>query len=144
MATVVLIDDNELIRTALRALLRHLGYEVLGEARDGESGLALVRRLRPAIVCLDVQLPGIDGVDVLGTLRAEFADLVVLIVSGCIDRDTMARLIEAGADGVVVKPVSEARLELALGKAVGARVRRIACQTTDRSVSGRGPRADAE
>ncbi len=108
----------------LRALLRHVGYQVVGEARDGESGLALVQRLQPDIVCLDVQLPGINGVDVLRGLRALYPELVVVIVSGQIDRDTMAKVIEAGANGVVVKPVSEARLVSALEKAVEASARR--------------------
>lgn len=124
MATVIIIDDNEIVRMTLRAMLRHVGYQVVGEARDGESGLALVRRQQTDIVCLDVQLPGIDGVAVLRGLRADFPDLVVVIVSGQLDRDTVSQVIAAGADGVVVKPVSEARLISALQKAVEVRAKR--------------------
>jgi DNA-binding NarL/FixJ family response regulator len=59
--TVLIVDDHAAFRSAARALLEASGFEVVGDAVDGESALAAVRELRPAIVLLDVQLPDIDG-----------------------------------------------------------------------------------
>ena len=58
---MVIVDDHPGFRSSARALLEAAGFEVVGEAGDGASGLATVDRLRPRIVLLDIQLPDIDG-----------------------------------------------------------------------------------
>ena len=121
MHTVVIIEDNDVVRMTLRALLRHAGYQVVGEAGRGESGIELVRSRRPDVVCLDVQLPGMNGVHVLRELRTHWPTLPVVIVSGYTDRETVTELIECGADAVVVKPFTEARLVDAIRRAMNAR-----------------------
>ncbi|MFL5840032.1 MAG: response regulator transcription factor [Thermoleophilaceae bacterium] len=68
--TVLIVDDHGSFRTAARKLLEHHGYRVVGEACDGESALAAVRELRPDVVLLDVQMPGIDGFEVASRLNA--------------------------------------------------------------------------
>lgn len=123
MATVLIIEDNQIVRMTLSGLLRHAGYQVVGEARDGESGLELALQLRPDVLCLDIELPGMDGLAVLKTLRARNMSLPVVIVSGRSDRETVKQLIQAGADSMVVKPFSQARLIAAIEKAVVARAR---------------------
>ncbi|MGH2764282.1 MAG: response regulator [Thermoleophilaceae bacterium] len=71
MATSVLIvDDHPSFRASARMLLESEGYEVVGEAADGESALDAVRRLHPDLVLLDVQLPDIDGPEVAARLAA--------------------------------------------------------------------------
>jgi two-component system, chemotaxis family, chemotaxis protein CheY len=137
MLQVLIIEDNQVIRMTLRAMLRQAGYQVAGEARDGESGMQMVRQLRPDVVCLDIQLPGIDGVQVLRQLRDEFPALAVVIVSGYTDRDTVGRVVAAGADAVVVKPFSEARLVAAIDKASAARAAACA-QAPDSPCSAAG------
>jgi DNA-binding NarL/FixJ family response regulator len=62
--TSLIVDDHEGVRSAIRMLLTSAGFEVAGEAQDGESALEAVERLRPDAVLLDVQLPGIDGFEV--------------------------------------------------------------------------------
>ena len=80
--TVLIVDDHDGFRAGARALLEAEGFEVLGEAADGESAVEQARRLRPQVVLLDVQLPGIDGFAVAERLAAEpFAPAVVLISS---------------------------------------------------------------
>ena len=59
--TVLIVDDHEDFRRVARALLEADGFRVVGEAVDGESAIAEANRLRPRLVLLDVQLPGIDG-----------------------------------------------------------------------------------
>ena len=78
--TVLLVDDNELFRVFTKALLAGDGYEVVGEACDGAAAIEAARRLQPAIVLLDVQLPDIDGFEVARRLRAE--PVRVVLTSG--------------------------------------------------------------
>jgi DNA-binding NarL/FixJ family response regulator len=78
--TVVIVDDHAGFRSSARALLEAAGFEVVGEAEDGESALAAVGRLHPRIVLLDVQLPDIDGFAVAERLaRAGDPPAVVLV-----------------------------------------------------------------
>ena len=78
--TVVIVDDHPGFRSSARALLEAAGFEVVGEAEDGESALAVVDRLHPRIVLLDVQLPDIDGFAVAERLaRAGDPPAVVLV-----------------------------------------------------------------
>ena len=88
MATSVLIvDDHPSFRASARMLLECEGYDVIGEAEDGESALDAVRELRPDVVLLDVQLPGIDGPEVARRLAAAngFSPAIVLTSSRDLD-----------------------------------------------------------
>ena len=80
--TVLIVDDDAPFRRAARELLTLEGYEVVGEAEDGESGVAEAARLGPAIVLLDVQLPDIDGFEVARRLHAAGHAGVTVLVSG--------------------------------------------------------------
>ena len=80
--SLLIVDDHAPFRVGARALLECDGFEVLGEAADGEAALAAARRLRPQVVLLDVQLPGMDGFAVAERLAAgEDPPMVVLTSS---------------------------------------------------------------
>jgi DNA-binding NarL/FixJ family response regulator len=76
---VLIVDDHAAFRESASALLEAEGFDVVGEAADGESAIAEVRRLRPEIVLIDVQLPGLDGFGVAERL-AEGTDAPVVIL----------------------------------------------------------------
>src|SRR5689334_18851944 len=77
--TVVIVDDHAGFRSSARALLEAEGFDVVGEAGDGLSALAVIERLRPQVVLLDVQLPDIDGFEIAERLaRASEPAVVVL------------------------------------------------------------------
>jgi DNA-binding NarL/FixJ family response regulator len=80
--TVLIVDDHAPFRRAARELLTAAGYEVVGEAEDGESGVAEAGRLDPAIVLLDVQLPDIDGFEVARRLHEAGHGGATVLVSG--------------------------------------------------------------
>ena len=80
--TVLIVDDHADFRASARALLELQGFEVVGDVEDGDAALAATERLRPDVVLLDVQLPGIDGFEVADRLAAvEPRPRVVLISS---------------------------------------------------------------
>ena len=80
--SVLIVDDHADFRASARALLEHQGFEVVADVEDGEAALEAAARLRPDVVLLDVQLPGMDGFEVAERLAAaERAPRVVLISS---------------------------------------------------------------
>jgi DNA-binding NarL/FixJ family response regulator len=101
--TVLIVDDHPGFRSAARALLEADGFEVVGEAADGESGLAAAERLRPGLVLLDIQLPDLDGFTVAEHLASSQSPPAVVLVSS---RDSSAyrrRLADSPACGFVAK-----------------------------------------
>ena len=101
--TVLIVDDHQGFRAGARALLEADGFEVLGEAADGESAVALARRLMPQVVLLDVQLPGIDGFAVAEELAAEPGAPAVVLVSSRGEQAYRARLAATTARGFITK-----------------------------------------
>lgn len=95
---VVVVDDHPRFRTQVRGLLEAAGYEVVGEAVDGTSGIATVLRLAPAAVLLDVQLPDMDGFDVAERLAEQAPHTAVVMVSSRAASDYAGRL--AGRPGL--------------------------------------------
>ena len=120
-ATVLIVDDNDAMRSLLRVILRDDELEVIGEAGNGEQGLEMALRLRPDIICLDVVMPKLGGLEALGKLREQLPKTPVLMVTGNADRETVEAAIRGGAAGYIVKPFNAARVldtvRAALGKA---------------------------
>jgi DNA-binding NarL/FixJ family response regulator len=79
--TVLIVDDHEPFRERARALLQDDGFEVVGEAADGETAVEAAHRLAPQVVLLDVRLPGIDGFEVAERLAAGPDPPVVVLIS---------------------------------------------------------------
>lgn len=105
-AVALVIDDSPELRLVLTAMLRHLGLSVVA-ARDGETGIAMAREHRPDLVCLDLMLPTICGLDVCEELKRmpETAEVPVLIVSARQFPQDRAGAEMAGADAFVTKPI---------------------------------------
>ena len=102
---VLVIEDDEYSRDALAHLLAAEGYEAQS-ANDGETGLAKAHEMHPDVIVLDLNLPGIDGKQVIRTIRQDgpLRDVPILIVTGDEDRAAQSA-VELGADGYLTKPV---------------------------------------
>lgn len=113
---VLIVDDHPSFRRCATALLTEEGFEVVGEAPDGMSALAIAAALTPEVVLLDVQLPDIDGFEVARRLLADDGRMQIVLISSR-DRSSYGSLIEAcGARGFLTKDdLSRAALEEVLG-----------------------------
>ena len=100
---MLIVDDHPSFRASARAILEADGFEVSGEAEDGESAIAAAGRLHPDVVLLDVQLPDIDGFEVTRRLRSNGSAPAVILVSSR-DAGDFGTLVESsGACGFVPK-----------------------------------------
>jgi DNA-binding NarL/FixJ family response regulator len=100
--TVVLIDDEQLIRAALAQALSSCGLELVGEAANGEDAIEIVVGLRPDVVLMDLQLPGIDGVQAIDRL-ARLAPASRVLVLTRSEQNRVVEAIIAGAAGYILK-----------------------------------------
>lgn len=109
--TVVLVDDHALVRAGTAELLeREPDIEVVGQAGSGEEALPLVAERRPAVVVVDVQLPGMSGIDVVRALGERAPETRALVVSAYDDYPYVAAALEAGASGYLLKTASAEEL----------------------------------
>ena len=114
-AQVVVVEDNERNMKLFRDVLQATGYRTL-EATTAEDGLELANAHDPALVLMDVQLPGIDGVEALARLRADerTAAIPVLAVTAQAMHGDRERFVAAGFNGYLVKPVDVIELVAAV------------------------------
>src|SRR3954465_11373727 len=102
--TLMMVDDHRSFRDAARRVLERAGFEIVGEAVDGESALVAIRGLRPDIVLLDVQLPGISGFEVASRLT-EGGDPPMIVMTSSREAAHFGPLVgQSGARGFVHKP----------------------------------------
>jgi CheY-like chemotaxis protein len=111
-SVVVVLDDDRANLALVKRILAHRPSLVLRTETEGQRGLALIREVQPAVVLLDLHLPGLDGEAVLRALRDDpaTADTQVVIVSGDASTDTSRRLRAAGAQHFLTKPFDVAAL----------------------------------
>jgi DNA-binding NarL/FixJ family response regulator len=103
VTSVVIVDDHPSFRASARALLEAEGFEVIGEASDGDGAFDAVRRLHPDVVLLDVQLPDRTGFDVAAQLTANGSAINVVLVSSRDGSDYGPLVEQSGASGFVPK-----------------------------------------
>ena len=106
---VVVVEDEALIRLDLVEMLTEAGYEVVGQAGDGETAIRLVRDARPDVVLMDVKMPILDGITAAEALAGEAIAPIVLLTAFS-QGDLVERALAAGVQGYVVKPFSMADL----------------------------------
>ncbi|MDQ1586359.1 MAG: two-component system, response regulator PdtaR [Actinomycetota bacterium] len=106
---VVIAEDEALIRLDLKEMLEEEGYDVVGEAADGETAVRLADEHRPDLVVLDVKMPGLDGISAAERIVAARSAPVVMLTAFS-QAELVARARDAGAMAYVVKPFTKADL----------------------------------
>src|SRR5207237_1213264 len=101
--SVLIVDDHPLTREALGALLHQHGFAVVGQAADGEQAIGLARRLQPALVLLDLSMPGLSGLEALPRLREALPDCEVVVLTASGTEENLLAAIRGGAAGYLLK-----------------------------------------
>jgi DNA-binding NarL/FixJ family response regulator len=119
VTTVVLADDQRVVREGLATLLGLLpGIEVLGTASDGEEAIALVERLRPDVVLMDLRMPRCDGVAATRRLREQGSTTHVVVLTTYADDRSVVEALRAGARGFLTKDAGAEEIERAIAAVV--------------------------
>ncbi|MCK9991283.1 MAG: two-component system, NarL family, response regulator DevR [Rugosibacter sp.] len=111
---VLLVDDHEIVRTGLRALLVGVGMEIAGEASTVAEAIDAAKRLKPDIVLMDVRLPDGSGVEASREIRAAQPETKVLFLTAFEDEDAILATVFANADGHLLKEIGSENLVQAI------------------------------
>ena len=106
MTRLLLADDHRMLRDSLRRSLEESGFDVVGEAADGAEAVRLAQSLRPDVVLMDVSMPSLDGVEATRQISRVVPSSQVVMLTMHADGDVMAKAIQAGAIGYLVKDCS--------------------------------------
>lgn len=107
---VLVADDHEVVRYGLRSLFADTEIEIVAEAGGGREALELITQTEVDIVIMDVRMPDIDGLNVLGRIKLDFPDMPVLMLSTYDNPTYVARAVALGAAGYVLKDAARERL----------------------------------
>lgn len=121
MVRVLLAEDHPIVRQGTRLFLESVGIEVVGEAATGREAIELARDLRPDVVVMDIHMPELTGVEATRRIRHENEDVRVLALTAYDEPAYVHALLDAGADGFVLKTAELSRLldaikEVAVGR----------------------------
>ena len=116
MLKVFLVEDEFVIREGIKNNIdwETHGYEFCGEAGDGELAYPMIQRLRPDIVITDIRMPFMDGLSLSRSVREEFPQTKILIISGYDDFEYAREAISIGVDQYILKPVTRMSLRKVL------------------------------
>ena len=115
MIRVLLVDDEELVRSGLRLILStEPDVDVVAEAADGEQALALAERHQPDVVMLDIRMPGLDGIEVARRLAASGSSARVVVLTTFDNDDYVYGALRAGASGFLLKDAPATQLVTAI------------------------------
>jgi two-component system chemotaxis response regulator CheY len=117
---ILIVDDSFYMRTMLKNMLTDAGYEVVGEAANGQQALEMASATKPDLITLDVILPDNTGLDVLKGIRQEQPDVKVVMCSAVGQEIIVNEALESGATAYIVKPFSEEKVLEIVGSALQA------------------------
>lgn len=103
-ATAVIADDSQTLRRLLMAILTHMGVQVIGEAYHGKQAIELVSTHKPDIVCLDFEMPVMNGLEALQIIRDQNPLTKAVMITAIASREVFKRATSAGAQGYIIKP----------------------------------------
>lgn len=102
---VLVVDDEIIVRKLVSQILKSAGYDVVGEAGDGKRAVEMYKMLRPEIVTLDVEMPYLSGFEALGQILKINPKALVVMLTNVKEKYLVAKIIDAGAQDYIVKPV---------------------------------------
>lgn len=104
MTTILIVEDHDLVRTGLRNILEaNTDLEVVGEASSGEDAIAMARKLKPELILMDVELPGLSGLETTERILKVQPEIKVVVLTAHSEPPLPARLLDIGASGYLTK-----------------------------------------
>lgn len=101
--SVLVVDDHALFRDGIASLLRAGGIRVVGQAGDGSEAIAKARELHPDLILMDIQMPGVSGLEAIRAITAEMPDIKVVMLTVSDDEQDLFEALKSGAVGYIVK-----------------------------------------
>jgi two-component system, chemotaxis family, chemotaxis protein CheY len=115
---ILIVDDAPVVRLVLRNILEGNGYEVVGEAANGQEGVSKFKELKPDLVTMDIVMPEMNGIDALKKILESDKTAKVIMVTAIDQRTYLLEAINAGAYDYIVKPFEDTRIVSTLKKAL--------------------------
>lgn len=116
MAKILIVDDSRTSRKILKGILENAGYEVIGEATNGQEGYERYVELKPDIVTMDITMPVLDGIEALKKIKAEYPEAKVVMVTAAGQKTKMVEAVQNGANEFVSKPFEPEQLKTIIDK----------------------------
>ena len=104
---VLLVDDHQLFRAGMAALLRAWGWEVVGEANDGQRGVEAAAVLQPDVVFMDINMPEMNGMEATRAIKAEYPVIKIVMLTVSDHEQDLFEAIKSGAEGYLLKSLNE-------------------------------------
>lgn len=114
----LVVDDEPLVREMLKDILVELQYNVVGQANNGAVAIEKAIQLKPDVICLDINMPEVSGLDALASIKTSNKDIIVIMVTANSDTSTVQQAIRTGADGYILKPFNAQQIVRAVDKAI--------------------------
>ncbi|HCJ07121.1 MAG: response regulator [Lachnospiraceae bacterium] len=119
MASILIVDDSRTSRKILKGILESEGYEVVGEATNGQEGYERYVELKPDVVTMDITMPVLDGIEALKKIKGEYPDSKVVMVTAAGQKTKMVEAVQNGANEFVSKPFEPEQLKKIIDKVIG-------------------------
>ena len=110
MATVLIVDDSRTSRKILRGVLERGGFEIIGEATNGEEGYLKYKELNPDLVTMDITMPTMDGIESLSLIKHANEKAKVIMITAAGQKEKMVEALKRGAEEFITKPFDEAEV----------------------------------
>lgn len=110
MARVLIVDDSSMMRRNLKMMLERAGHSIIAEASDGLQAFQEYKMHQPDLVTMDITMPGINGVDTIKNIMAEFPDAVIVVVSALNTKHLVLEALKNGAKYYIIKPINMEKL----------------------------------
>lgn len=107
---ILVVDDAQFMRVLLRDIIEENGYEVVGEAENGEEAIKLYQELKPDLVTMDITMPVMDGIDALKNILALDPSAKIVMCTAIDEEDRMIQSIELGALEYFIKPFDKEKI----------------------------------
>lgn len=117
-AKVLIAEDSAHMRMILKGMLTRGGYEVVGEAENGQEAVHMYNELKPDVVTLDISMPEMNGIAALKAIKAEHPNAKIVMVSAMNQQNQVIEAIRAGASDFFIKPMQSERVMEAIERAL--------------------------